>query len=356
MFKVAIDYRLAALSNRGMARYARELTRCLIEAHPDTDWRLLVTPKGFSLMAREHPEWYDHLVRLPHEGMVSAEQWGMVSAVRRLDADVLWCPYNTMPLGSLGRTKLVVTVHDLIFLDPIDGGTLRQRLGAIYRRLLIKRVCKKADRLLTVSQYTKGELVKRLGVPMEKVCVTFNKVDGFFKLYVDLFGQVKKGSHYFTVSGDAPHKNLPMLLRYFAEHKEERLVVAGVPVNSPLRNGAPDNVEFLPPVSDKVLAEQYMSCKGFVFISLKEGFGLPVVEALVAECPMLLSEVSSIPEVAGRLGVYVDPTSYESLCEGFEKLKTYEVDAFAYHRQRDRFLNWNREADSVYAVCQSVLY
>ena len=354
--RVAIDYRLAALSNRGMARYARELTRCLLEGHPDTDWRLLVTPKGYAAIEQEHPEWVDRLVRLPYEGMVTAEQLGMAEIVRSMHADVLWCPYNTMPIGKLGRTKLLVTVHDLIFLDPIKGGSLRQRLGALYRRWLIKRVCKRADRLLTVSHFTKNELVNRLGVPQDKVRLTFNKVDGFFKLYVELHGKVQKENRYFTVSGDAPHKNLPMLLRYFAEHPEEQLVVAGVPVHAPLRKEAPGNVWFLPPVSDKVLAEQYLSCKGFVFISRKEGFGLPVAEAIVAECPMLLSNVSSIPEVAGGLGVYVDPTSYESLCEGFEQLKTYEVDGPAYHRQRDRYLDWSREADSLFAVCQSVLY
>ena len=354
--KIAIDYRLAALSNRGMARYTREITRCLLEAHPETEWCLLVTPKGYAKVLQESPELEKRMVRLPWEGLVLSEQWGMAATVRKLKADVLWCPYNTMPLGNLGRTRLVVTVHDLIFMDPIVGGSLRQRLGALYRRFLIQRVCKRADRLCTVSVFTKTEIERRLGYPSDKICVTYNKVDGFLKLYIELLHSVKKEDYFFTVSGDAPHKNLPLLLRYFSEHPEERLVVAGVPVTSPLRGNVPTNVEFLPPVSDKELATQYIACKGFVFISKKEGFGLPVAEAIVAECPLLLSNTSSIPEVAGQLGVYVDPDSYESLCEGFERLKTVVVDGPSYHRQMDRFLGWEREANSVYAVCQSVLY
>lgn len=353
--KVAIDYRLAALSNRGMARYARELTECLIKQYPEDEWRLLVTPLGYERVCKENPALMGYLVRLPHEDLVVAEQWGMAGAVRAMGADLLWCPYNTMPLGSLGGAKLVVTVHDLIFLEPVVGGTLRQRLGALYRRFMIRQVSKRADKLFTVSKYSKYEIANRLGLPPEKVIITFNCVDGFIRQYMYLPTNLKREDHYFTVSGDAPHKNLPMLLRYFAEHPEEKLVVAGVPEGSPIRATASANVTFLPPVSDKELVRQYAVCKAFVFISKKEGFGFPVAEAIVAKCPLLLAKAASIPEVAGYQGVYIDPDSYESLCDGFERLKVAEVNKSSFGWVVQHFFGWKNVADKVHANFKDLL-
>ena len=90
--KIAIDYRLAAVSSRGMARYAREITECLVRDYPEEQWMLLVTKEGETRAMAENPKMAPYLQVLPHGGMVLAEQWGMAATVQRLNADVLWVP------------------------------------------------------------------------------------------------------------------------------------------------------------------------------------------------------------------------------------------------------------------------
>ena len=345
--KIALDYRLAAVSNRGMARYVREITECLIRDYPEERWMLLVTREGQGRVMAENPKMAPYLQVLPHGGMVSAEQWGMAATVRRLRADVLWCPYNTMPLLGLRGVPVVVPVHDLIFMDPIEGGTLYQRLGALYRRLCIRRVTRRADRLLTVSRFTGNEMTRVLGVPRSRWRVTYNKVDSMAAA-IRACGDVKREDFYFTLSGDAPHKNLDRLMDWFHRNPAERLLVAGVPIDSKKRHRAPRNVIILGRLTDQELAERYVRCKAFVFLSLKEGFGLPVAEAMAARCPMLLSDRHSIPEVAGDLAVYVNPEDGASIDRGFREIEHRAIDDKAYTESLARFVGWDESARIVH--------
>ena len=345
--KIAIDYRLAAVSSRGMARYAREITECLVRDYPEEQWMLLVTKEGETRIMAENPRMAPYLQVLPHGGIVLAEQWGMAATVQRLNADVLWCPYNTMPLLGLQGIKVVVTVHDLIFMDPIEGGTLYQRLGALYRRLCIRKVTRRADRLLTVSRFTGNEMTRVLGVPPSRWRVTYNKVDSMAAAILAR-GAVKRDDFFFTLSGDAPHKNLDRLMDWFSRNPSKRLLVAGVPRDSKIRQRAPRNVIILGRMTDEELADLYVRCKAFVFLSLKEGFGLPVAEAMAARCPMLLSDRHSIPEVAGSLGVYVNPEDDESINRGFQEIENQVIDEKAFSESLARFVGWDESARIVH--------
>ena len=350
--KIAIDYRLAASSKRGMARYTREIVHAIVKEHPEHEWILFINRNsgvGEPLQDLKRVWVYT----LSCSNYIWSEQIQIYQAMLATKAEVLWCPYNTFPLWRPAHTRLVVTIHDLIFLDrPRTKPSWTQRIGAWYRSYVLRHGWHKVDAFLTVSRFSKRDMIRRIGIPSEQITVGYNCVGTFAKGLMRMTGRgYKREDFYFTVSGDAPSKNLPFLLAYFSQHPEKQLVVAGVTTDSPIRENAPSNVRFLPGgVSDETLMKHYLTCKAFVFASLAEGFGLPVVEAMAAGCPLILSDRTSVPEIGGSLGIYFRPLSISSLEKAMQRLENWSDNKEQRKKQLARFMDWNDTAKRVYRV------
>lgn len=273
--------------------------------------------------------------------------------------DVYWAPYNTFPLCKPKALKYLVTVHDLIFMDKISKkASFRQKVGALYRRYVLQYGLNKVDHFFTVSEYTKAQMRKRLSLSSDRVSVSYNCISNFINK-IDIIKQsnIKKGNYYFTLSGDAPNKNLPFVLDYFKKNPDKYLLIGGVESHSSLRNRVFENVEFLPfGVDDNTIIQHYLACKGFLFLSLKEGFGIPVLEAMACNCRMLLSDTTSIPEIAGDCALYADPTDYDSFEQGMERLENFNPNIDDIQKRLERFFNWSCSADVVYRSIQDSIY
>lgn len=240
------------------------------------------------------------------------------------DIDVLICPYNTAPLVTFGKTKIVLVVHDLIFLDDNISGeksfSAYQTLGAIYRRYVVKRAARKAHHIITVSNSSRTSLVTHFNLCFEKISVIPNHIpDAWFKNITD----GKRENFIFTVSGSAKSKNLRRLLEAHSMVlawcnrdglAPPKLVVSGlksslVPFFLELTRlyCIEDHVTFTDYIGDLDLQRYYEKCNLFVSNSLDEGFGIPVIEALTKGTRICCSKIPVYEETLGEKAVFFDP-------------------------------------------------
>lgn len=341
--RIGIDYSLATATNRGMGRYVREIVRSLMELDRIHTYVLYThVPITDPL-----PPHFEQRI-IPTSNEIVAEQVYLPRMARADRVDCLWCPANTFPLCLNKKIKLVVTIHDLIFMHKPEGrSSLRQKIGRIYRRWVLRLGKKRIDSCLTVSNFSAAEIQKILGIPAVKV--TYNCIDSFYHLAQQVSSPVERAGFYFTVSGDAPSKNLPLLIDTFEEFlPEDCLVIAGLPADSPMRLRATERIVFLPAgISDRELVEKYNLCKAFIFVSLREGFGIPILEALVCGAPIVCSSATSLPEVGGEFVAYVDPTDRQAIGQAIKKVDTAPCNAEQKKKHIEQFLRWSASAQIV---------
>jgi glycosyltransferase involved in cell wall biosynthesis len=229
---------------------------------------------------------------------------------------------NTMPFTY---TNGLLTIHDVSFLNR---AWVSWKFSMFYR-LLLPRLAKKAQKLVTVSQFSRQELAPFLSVPEESISVIYNGVSPNLAQLAKT-GQLpnevtQSGKPYIlAVSSLDPRKNFPRLIEAFKQlnHPDLMLYIAGgreaIYNNqhlSQLLKEAP-NIALLGRVSDETLAVLYRHAKLFVFPSLYEGFGLPPLEAMSCGCPTLVSRNSSLPEICGEASAYIeDPTNVSELAD-----------------------------------------
>ena len=253
------------------------------------------------------------------------EQWQIPLLAK--GSDLLHCPHYNVPWFYRGR--LLVTIHDL---THIMDRTLRKTLPSlIYARPMFAVASRKADHIITDSEFSKRQIVERLRAAPEKVTVIYLGTDSRFQArdHRESFQAVSSAlqlSHpYIMYIGTLkPHKNVPTLIRAYAIMRERRkiehrLLIVGddrkwkrtCPPRSQL--GIAAHVSFFPHLADELVPLAYAGADLMVMPSLIEGFGLPVLEAMACGTPVVCSRAASLPEVAGDAAEYFDPTSAEDL-------------------------------------------
>jgi glycosyltransferase involved in cell wall biosynthesis len=266
------------------------------------------------------------------------EQAGVLLAGRRAQIDLLHSPYWTNPLWSPWPT--VVTVHDVIQLVLPEYRMLpRQR---VYFGL-VTRALRRATAVIAVSECSRRDLVRTVGVPGERVFVVENAIPEDLRPVADeaqlqaVRARYGLGERFVLYLGaNDLRKNLGRLIRAYAVlprplRDAHQLVVAGRqwPHDHPLypnpRNvvrelGLEDRIVFTGGIPEEEKAALLSAATVFAFPSLYEGFGLPVLEAMACGTPVLTANSSSLPEVAGDAAVLVDPTSVEAIGQGLAML------------------------------------
>lgn len=344
--RLVIDYRLAAYSTRGMARYCREMTKELVKILPkEWDVLLYIDKKSKKEFV---PSNIKHRL-LPTGNFIIGEQLFLPYFLRKDKANILWSPYNTFPLWKRRGIKYYATIHDLIFFEKTkERQSFKQKVGKYYRRFVISKGVNILNGIFTVSEFSKKAIFRRFGI--SNVVVTPNCIGSFVELVNkrQLKQHYKRTDFYFTVSGDAPSKNFNFLYQWFKEHPNYKLEVAGFPPSSFFRNNCPENITILPPnVSDEILIEKYCTCKAFVFVSKQEGFGIPVLEAMACGCKLILSDSTSIPEIAGDNAIYVNPEKTDELEEAIMIVVNYEVNTHEMMLQLNKYTDWKKSAQEL---------
>lgn len=241
------------------------------------------------------------------------------SLLRRHGINLFLAPYNVAPPRLPHGIGLILVLHDLILLKEYRKSNLRNRLQDGYRRWLLGPSVRRAQVVLTVSQYTRDEILEEYpGTDVRVIPCTVTPA------WFAPRPLANRAGHLLMVTSAAPHKNtegaLDAYMRYvqMSGSGARRLKVVGLSAHvdeyrARLRPQMRSFVDFLPYVSEQELRGLYQEAAALFFPSFIEGFGIPLLEAMATGTPVIAAGAASIPEVASDAGYYFDPKSVEEM-------------------------------------------
>jgi glycosyltransferase involved in cell wall biosynthesis len=328
--RVAIDTR--KIHDFGIGTYIRNLLRQLARIDRDTEYVLLCREPDLGIAAQLGPNFRS--VREPSPNYSLREQIHVPWILRRERPDVYHAPHYVLPPAV--RCRSVVTIHDCIHL--MFPQYLPNRAAYAYARASMWAAARRSDRILTVSEASKRDILSLFNVKPEKIVVVYNAIDEHFSTtpseeHVARIRERYQLDHKFVlyVGNIKPHKNLVRLIEAFSElrrtHDDLKLLIIGDEISklpalrrAVHRNKLHKHVRFLGYLKDDTLTVLYRLASVFVFPSLYEGFGLPPLEAMASGTPVVTSNVSSLPEVTGDAAVLVDPYDVDSIGDGMRRV------------------------------------
>jgi glycosyltransferase involved in cell wall biosynthesis len=262
---------------------------------------------------------------------VLGEQTLLPRLAAREGVDLVHSLASTAPLW--GRFRKVVTVHDLIYARFPEAHSGIRDKGM---RVLVPQAARRSDRVIADSLSTRGDLIEMLGVPAGRIDVVPLGLGGVKRetplAERETRARFELGERrvVLSLSAKRPHKNLLALIGALARIPSERrplLVLPGYPTwheaelrSRALAAGVAEDVRFLSWLSGEELEGLWALAEAFVFPSLYEGFGLPVLEAMARGVPVACSNASSLPEVAGDAALLFDPHQEPSIADALERL------------------------------------
>ncbi|MBA4166555.1 MAG: glycosyltransferase family 4 protein [Chitinophagaceae bacterium] len=368
--KIGIEaQRIFRAGKHGMDVVALELIRRLQKKDTSNEYRLFAARGPDTDCIGETPNF--------HTSILSAftyadwEQVSLPAAIKKNKSDILHCTGNTAPLNC--RIPLILTLHDIIYLEETSfKGSLYQNIGNIYRKWIVPYAIKKAACVITVSDYEKRIIEKYFPGAASKIAVVPNGVDERFnnkysKEEIALFRKKYSLPEKFILylGNTAPKKNTANVVKAYAHYCEsEKYPLAIVitdydkrhverilsSINKSLRAGSfifPGYV----PVNEMPLL--YNCSTLFLYPSLRESFGLPILEAMACGVPVITSNTSAMPETAGAAAELIDPDDYKIIAESISKLITDEALRNSYTQKglaRASHFSWDNSAGQLLKI------
>lgn len=358
----------------GLETYARGLLAGLAQVDFRNRYVLFTNPLNHMTFDSLPERFSRRLCGLPLRSRVAwriAEQLLLPSYAASEDLDIVHCPDDMMPLPPRSSYRTVVTIHDVNFHSFAD------RIPRSVSRLCeswVRRSADRADAIITVSEFSRREIILGLAIPAARVSVIHNapaiRTRPLQERWPALALRHSISRDYLIAFTDgSPHKNLVTLLRAFAvsaqRHAIQLVVIGREPrrdkrVRGFLSECKPNgSVIFTGYLSDDDLSLMMMNAKSLVFPSLYEGFGLPVVEAMAAGVPVACSKASALPEIAAPAAVFFSPSDPVDIALAIERIMTDESlrrRLIAAGKRRVRRFSWERAARQTIEVYERVVH
>lgn len=272
-----------------------------------------------------------HIIEVKCPSYPLWEQVALPYAARKYNVDILHCTSNTAPI--ICNTPLVLTLHDIIFLEPRDTNnkSFYQNLGWLYRRLVVPRILDKCKRIITVSNFELKNIIGKLSIPESRMAMIYNGYNTWFKPINDVESITSKyigeTGYFFFLGNTDPKKNTERTLIAYSNYckqssvKRKLLVTDLAPqyleefiVKNKLDN-IRDQVVLTGYVVNSHLPYIYNGAFAFLYTSLRESFGIPLLEAMACGTPVITSNTSSMPEIGGKDAALVNPESSEEITQ-----------------------------------------
>lgn len=276
------------------------------------------------------------------------EQFFLLYYLKRSKTNLYFTPGINPPI--LWNGPFIFTIHDLI---PINYNEETSLLKQIYFKTLLKYGIKKAKKILTVSEFTKSEIIKLFNCKEEKIEVIYNGVDSKFKEKGEKYAP---GFPYILYIGNKrPHKNIERAIIAYAtsEYKNNlKFILSGNPtpeLSKIIRKyKIENNIIFKGFIEENDLPTYYRGAKALLFPSLYEGFGLPALEAMACGTPVITSNVTSLPEIVKNAACLVNPYEIQSIKDGLNKTlsnTSYRKSLITSGLARAQKFNWDQSAE-----------
>ncbi|WP_420266969.1 glycosyltransferase family 4 protein [Candidatus Magnetominusculus dajiuhuensis] len=308
---VVINARFLTQPFTGVQRYALEISR-----HLSGRDITFVSPSGpiktSGLNVRQYGSLKGHLW----------EQLDLLSYLKTNGNPLL---FNLTQTSPFFYKRFVLTLHDISFL--INPEWYSRGVRRLYSAL-VPRLAQRALKIITSSWFSKGEIIRHLNIPENRITVIGGAVsEGFSEKKAKEGFAEPLGDYILAVSSLNPRKNLYNLIRAFKECRFNGIKLVVVGNTSSVYPGShsdligkmiDDNIHLFNYVTDEQLAALYSNSLFFAYPSLYEGFGIPLLEAFVCGCPVMASNTSSMPEVCSDAAYYVNPYDVDSIANGLK--------------------------------------
>ena len=365
--RIGIDARLVFYHQAGIGQYILRLTQALAQINHDDTFVIFKSRKDKTPIVAQ-PNFKRQKMWTPSHHRF--ERLAMSLELAPFALDVLHSPDFIPPAWT--RCPSVITMHDLAFM--LYPRFLTRDSARYYGQVDV--AAHQADHIIAVSESTKRDTIRLLGVPESKITVIYEAAHPLFAPIADDGAREFVRAHYnlpsefiLFVGTIEPRKNLPTLLRAFRrlrdDYKSEAvLAIAGTrgwlveevdQVIAELQLG--NAVRFLGNVRNEELVYLYNAAKLFVLPSFYEGFGLPPLEAMACGTPVIVSNVSSLPEVVGDAGLLIDPADIEALTVAMWRVLTDDKlrrELCEKGLKRAQTFSWERAARETLAVYRHV--
>lgn len=370
--KIAIEaQRIFRPNKHGMDFVALETIRELQKRNDGNEYYVIVAP-GEDRCLEESPNL--SIVELKCPSYLLWEQVALPWKVKHLKVDLLHCTSNTAPLWC--PVPLVLTLHDIIYLEPRQhrSPSLYQELGWHYRRLVVPRILKKCKKIITVSHFECNRIKNILNIPAERILAIYNGYSNHFhpQEAVDLRivrQYIPDKGFLFFLGNTDPKKNAARVLKSYNLYLQRSEVKRPLLI-ADLKEEYIDNLLQQESISDikphlyypgyidnRNLATLYNAAFAFLYPSLRESFGIPMIEAMACGTPIIIGNTSAMPEVAGPGALAVDPYKPEDISDILLKLET---DSILYQKQKEYGLlraqqfSWEKTANELAQLYHSL--
>lgn len=301
------------------------------------------------------------------------EQWALPRAAKRYGVELLHCTSNTAPIWC--NIPLVLTLHDIIFLEPRDkqNHSVYQNMGWLYRRLDVPRILNKCRRIITVSNFEMENIIAKLQIPRERMAMIYNGYNEWFRPIDDVHDVYKKyipeKGYFFFLGNTDPKKNTERTLVAYSKYLNQstvrrKLLMAdldpdylnGIIERNNIGN-IRDNIVMPGYIVNSDLPYIYNNAFAFLYTSLRESFGIPLLEGMACGVPVITSNTSSMPEIGGRDAILVNPESSDDIADMMLKLEN-DQDFYQAKRavglERAKLFSWRKTAEQLLDLYQSI--
>ena len=301
------------------------------------------------------------------------EQYTLPHFAKGLNLDILHCTSNTAPVRC--KTPLILTLHDIIFLEPRDKNnkSLYQNMGWLYRRFIVPKILKKCRRIITVSNFELNNIIAKLDIPKERMAMIYNGYNEWFKPVQDTQQTYQKyieePGYFFFLGNTDPKKNTERTLIAYSRYLEKsaikrKLLMADLDkeyLNDIISRNHIENIreQIVMPgyIVNSDLPSIYNNAFAFLYPSLRESFGIPLLEAMACGTPVITSNTSSMPEIGGPYAILINPEHSDDIAEMMLKL---ESDDDFYRQQeevglqRAKLFSWRNTAERLLELYEDV--
>lgn len=370
--KIAIEaQRIFRPNKHGMDFVALETIRELQKIDHENEYFIFVSP-GPDHCLNESDNM--HIVELRCPSYPLWEQVALPRAVARVRPDLLHCTSNTAPVKC--PVPLVLTLHDIIFLEKRQSSSrsLYQEMGWHYRRLVVPRILSECRKIITVSNFECNRIREALNLPKDRLTAVYNGYSPHFRQMPPapeiVHKYIPSDDYLFFLGNTDPKKNTPRVLKAYglylrqSKHKRPLLIadlkeeaIDGILSAEGIKEVKP-YLSFPGYIPNADLTALYNGAFAFLYPSLRESFGIPMLESMACGTPVIAGNTSAMPEIAGEGALLADPLDENDIARKIlllEEDDTFYQQQVDYGLERVKLFSWRKSAEALLKIYKEII-